>query len=176
MSESPGTQEIFGPNGLASGELLREFKDTRADSIRLVAGVMAVLGIAVLVVGILIHMRDVGIFGAIAILVGSVFLAFGNWRKDNRLFVYREGLVQVKRREVQSHQWRDVQQVVLKWQMRVVRDVIYAQELGVRASCFLKMMSGGCVKINAIPITTSVIQAIWESCESAGVAWHQTDE
>jgi hypothetical protein len=156
-----------------SGQLLEEFKNTDAAVARVIGLFMSLPGIVLLCVGLVGGSEAVRVLGAIAVIVGGVFFAVGTWRKNNRLLVYSDGLVQIKRLKAETHLWRDVQDVIVEQERTYHNLGTYKT---VRNSCSLQRKDGGWVRLNAIQITGLDIKAIRRSREAAGMEWGRGQE
>jgi len=107
----------------------------------------------------------------IPVVVGAGFFALGTLRKNNRLLVYSDGLVQVKRGKAEPLLWRDVHDVVVEQER-----IYHVTAKTVRNYCSLQRKVGTWVKLNAVPVTGSVIKAIRQACEGVGLGWREGQE
>jgi hypothetical protein len=170
MDERPGAQNCIAQEGLPSGQLIGEFKHTRAEVMRAMGLFFGLVGIALLGMGLLAGPQELRVFGVTAIVLDAGFFALGSLRKNNRLLVYADGLVQFRRGKAERHLWRDVQNVIVEKEWRYHNFGMYKT---VRNYCSLQRKDGVRLQINAVPITSPVIKAIRQSCQGAGMGWQE---
>ena len=170
MGENLGAQNGIAQEGLPGGPLIAEFNDARAAAGRAVGLFMGVPGIALIGVGLLAGPGDGWLCGVIPVVLGAGFFALGTLRKRNRLLVYSDGLVQIKRGKAEPQLWEDVHEVLVEQERTYHHLGMYKT---VRNFCSLQRKDGTWIKLNAVPITGAVIKAIRQSRESAGFGWRE---
>jgi hypothetical protein len=173
LAEKSGADDRIEHHGLPSGQLIAEFSDARAAAGRAVGLIICIPGIALVVVGLLNSPDSSWICGMFPVVLGGGFFALGTLRKNNRLLVYSDGLVQIKRGKPEPQLWRDVQDVILEQETTYHNLGMYKT---VRNYCSLQRKDGALVKLNAVPITGPEIRAIRKSCQDARLRWHEGQE
>jgi hypothetical protein len=147
------------------GELIAEFRDVRAGIFAAIGYTFAVPG-TILVVGSLLALPPRFLFNRNAIqaaiylmVFGTVSLAVGKFLGKKHLAIYQHGITQVKWGATESLLWRDVRRVFVE------RETHYGSGLAyrVRYRCSLERSDGTWLPLNAVPITSEVMNAFRKS-------------
>ena len=143
-------------------ELIAEFKEETA-TVPLSAGLaLAAAGLLLLAVQLLINLHEfLLILGILWIVLGLIFVAVGTSLKKNRLLIYAEGLVQLKRGEAQPSLWKDVQKVLVEERRHYASGVCHS----VNYQCKLQHNDETVTKVDVITITPRILQIIQERWE-----------
>jgi hypothetical protein len=139
------------------GGLLSEFGDVRAGALRALGCAFAGLGIALLAAQLLFGLHELlAELAVCGIVVGGISFGIGKILGNNRLLIYREGVVQVKAGRTEAVVWQDIHKVYLQQEKRYYSGLNY----DVRYHCSLKRKDGTWLVLDAIRITPSVAKAI----------------
>jgi hypothetical protein len=153
------------------GQVLAEIPDERAGVMLAFAAVLGVLGIALLGAELAARLHEfLWVLGAFAVFFGVVFFAVGSVRKNRRLLVCREGLIQVWGERAEPLLWRDVDEVLLQQERRYHNLGVYQTNA---TCCSLRRRDGAWVEITAVPVTPRVIKALRQGWEQAQRGWEK---
>ena len=148
---------------LLGGEPIREFSDIRAAPFRAVGVIITLVGIALFAVGP--DPDNVRNFGLAMAAVGVTAFLFGTWRKSNRVLVCAEGFAHVKRGKVDAYLWQDIQEIVIRQEIRYhVIEMVFSFAT-FHNSCKLRLLNGDLLEVNLPPISEQALQAIQKSWE-----------
>ena len=142
------------------GKLVGAFGDFRATILTVTGCITGAVGAIILGEGIIRRDFSKAIESVLYwFVIGAVCFAVAKFRYKNRLVLYHDGLVQVKRGRVDALLWRDVQQV--HWE----RVTHYGSGLAykVRYQCSFQRGDGTWLALDAILITPEVMKALQQS-------------
>lgn len=147
------------------GGLIAEFRDFRAGIFAAIGYTFAVPG-TVLLVGSILALPPRFLFNrndihpAVYLMVfGTLSLAVGKFLGKKRLAIYQNGIIQVKWGATQSLLWRDVRRVFVERETRYGSGLAYR----VRYYCSLERSDGTWLLLNAVPITSEVMNVLRKS-------------
>ncbi len=149
------------------GKLVGTFGDFRATVLTIVGYINGAIGVIGLTDGIFRqNLREATEFALFWFVSGAVCFALAKFRYSNRLELYHDGFVQVKRGRVDSLLWWDVQQVHLD------RVTYYGSGLAykVRYQCSFQRGDGTWLVLDAIPITPEVMNLLRKTAGLRNIA------
>jgi hypothetical protein len=155
------------------GKLIAEFRDFRAGIPTAMGYTFGALGI-VLLAGSMLSLPPKFLFNNsdielafYLIIAGAVLFAVGKFLQKKRLAIYQDGIAQITWGTVDSLLWRDVRQIRLEPETRYGSGLAYKMLY----HCSLQRSDGTWLALNAIPLTSKVMEVLRKSAALANTAY-----
>ena len=154
----PGYQQ-GEPASEELGPLIAEFKEETAGVPRAVGLALGSAGVLLLTAKMLFDLHPFfAVLGIFWIGLGFLMAGLARGLKKNRLLVYAEGLLQIKKDDAQACLWRDVQNILVSERREYASGLGYA----VHYDCSLQHHDGAATNVDAVTMKPHILGLIRE--------------